>query len=66
VRRIYGTADAKEAWELARGLRIDFLYLDRMDRAVFPATALDKFASSPAYFAPAYSTGETAVYAVLR
>jgi hypothetical protein len=46
VRQLFQTADAHEAWRLARRRRIRYLYVDPDDRAAYPAGTA-KFSSSP-------------------
>jgi hypothetical protein len=66
VDRLYRTTDADEAWRRARALRIDYVFVDRMDRATVPAAALEKFDTTPQHFRPMFRQGATAVYAVLH
>ncbi len=62
VRRIYASADARAAWQDARSLGIDYLYVDATERSAYPAVS--KFDSSPEYFSPAFRNSEAVVYAV--
>jgi hypothetical protein len=62
VQRIYATPDVREAWTLARRLRINFLYADALDRRSYPSVA--KFDSSPEQFRPMFRAGAVAVYKV--
>ena len=62
VRRIYASSDAREAWQDARNLGIDYLYVDATERSAYPAVS--KFDSSPEYFSPAFRNAEAVVYAV--
>lgn len=62
VKTIYQTADAHEAWTIARRLRIAFIYVDDIDRAAYPGAA--KFAASPQFFTPAFTSGPVGVFAV--
>jgi hypothetical protein len=63
VKTMYSTADPREAHGIARLLRIDYIYLDRVERAAYPDGAA-KFDEAPQYFQPAYRNGEVTVYRV--
>ena len=63
VRTLYQTSDAREAWNIARRLGIDYVYLDRVERQHYPG-GLDKFETSPHLFAPVYRNDEVLIYAV--
>jgi len=62
VRQLYQTSDAREAWHLARGRGIDYLYVDQHDRAAYPE-GVDKF-SNASYFALAFENAEVSIYKV--
>jgi hypothetical protein len=62
VKTMYQTADAHEAWTIARRLRIGFLYVDALDREVYEGAA--KFDVSPQFFTPVFTSGAVGVYAV--
>jgi hypothetical protein len=62
VRVMYDTASAEEAWHIARGLRIDYIYADQMERSAHAAAA--KFDISPDFFTPVFRLGPVAVYRV--
>jgi hypothetical protein len=62
VKRIYRTDNAREAWELARGRGIQFMYVDGIDRAEYPA-GMAKFATEP-YFEGVYGNEEVTIYKV--
>jgi uncharacterized membrane protein len=64
VRALYGTADAREAWTIARRLGIDYLYVDQVEREAFPAAALTKFDEHPELFVPAFRNASVTIYAV--
>lgn len=53
---------AASAWQLARALGIDFLYVDRTERRAYPDSA--KFLNHPEYFTPAFINREVVVVAV--
>lgn len=63
VQRLYQTAHPREAWEIARRRRIDYLYVDAADRASYPA-GVGKFDAQPAYFERVFDNGEITIYAV--
>jgi hypothetical protein len=63
VQRLYQTGDAREAWQLARRRRIDYLYVDPADRVSYPE-GVAKFEAHPAYFERVFDNGEIAIYAV--
>jgi hypothetical protein len=62
VRSIYASTDADAAWRTARQLRIDYLYVDRTERAAYPATS--KFDRHSEHFALVFRNAEVAVYAI--
>jgi hypothetical protein len=62
VKTLYETDDPDHAWMLARQLGIDYLYLDRVEHATFPA-GLAKFDASP-NFLLAFRNDEVCIYAV--
>ncbi len=62
VQRIYATDDATWARETAVGLGIDYLYVDRTERAAYPNVA--KFDAHPEFFERVFRNGEASVYAV--
>ena len=55
VRQMYETTSADEAWNLARALRIDYVWIDEVERAAYPS-GMPKFDSAPQLFAPAFRT----------
>jgi len=63
VRTMYETQNAQQAWTIARSLRIDYLWIDQVERAAYPA-GIGKFAASPQFFAPAFESSEVSVYRV--
>jgi len=64
VQRIYAYPDAKQAWDAARELGIEYLWLDRTDREAYLNTA--KFGDHPEFFAPVFTGGDVAIYQVNR
>jgi hypothetical protein len=63
VRVMYATADAREAWTIARLLRVDYIWVDEVERAAYPA-GVKKFEEALQYFAPAYRNDEVVIYRV--
>ena len=62
VQTMYATGSAHEAWSIARSLRIDFVYVDAVERQAY-GPALDKF-SEEQYFSLAFHNAAAAVYRV--
>jgi uncharacterized membrane protein len=62
VRQIYASDDAAAAWQIARQLGIDYLYVDATERRAYPGTS--KFDAHPEYFSAAFRNAEVTVYAV--
>jgi hypothetical protein len=60
---MFQTVDPAEASRLARALRLDYVYLDRVEREAFGEAAAAKFLDSR-FFTPAFSAGSAAVFAV--
>jgi hypothetical protein len=63
VQQLYRTADPREAWQLARARRIDYLYVDAKDAEAYPG-GVAKFDSQPAYFQKVFENGEVRIYDV--
>jgi hypothetical protein len=63
VQQLYRTADPREAWQLARARRIDYLYVDTNDAEAYP-DGVAKFDSQPAYFQKVFENGEVRIYDV--
>ena len=63
VRVMYATLDAREAWTIARFLRVNYIWVDEVERAAYPA-GVKKFDQAPQYFAPAYRNEEVVIYRV--
>jgi uncharacterized membrane protein len=63
VRSMYSTADAKQAWEIARTMAINYVYVDEVERAAY-ADGVRKFDHSPDFFVPVFTRGHVAVYRV--
>jgi hypothetical protein len=62
VRRLYQTDQPREAWDLARGRGIDYLYVDQHDRAAYPE-GMAKF-SAERYFELVFENQEVSIYRV--
>jgi hypothetical protein len=62
VRAIYATADAAAAWEVARALHIDYIYLDEVERTTFGAS-LEKFGDTR-YFELVFQNPAVTIYRV--
>jgi hypothetical protein len=62
VRRIYATTDAHEAWTIAHGLRIDYLYVDEVEKTAY-AGGMEKF-SDVRYFDEAFRNREVTIFRV--
>jgi hypothetical protein len=61
VQKLYRTPDGREAWQLARGRGIQYLYVDREDRAAYPE-GVAKFTDP--YFERVFENGEVEIYKV--
>ena len=62
VRSMYATTNAQEAWNIARSLHIDYVYIDSVERGGYSA-GMAKFEDRQ-YFAPAFRNAEVSVYRV--
>ena len=62
VRTIYASEDARLAWQEAKDLGIDYLYVDATERAAYPAVR--KFDAHPELFSPVFRNAEASVYAL--
>lgn len=63
VRRMYATTDPREAHDIARTLRIDYIWVDKVERGAYPS-GVAKFDGAPQYFSPAFRNAEVATYRV--
>ncbi len=63
VRGIFDSHRPGAAHQAARALRIDYLWVDEVERRTYPAGA-ERLASSPGYFEPVFTNGEVTVYRV--
>ncbi|HEX5475560.1 MAG TPA: hypothetical protein VFX12_12950 [Vicinamibacterales bacterium] len=62
VQRMYATTDAHEAWTIARSLRIQYVYVDRVERSGYPR-GMPKFGDRDD-FVPVYRNSEVTIYRV--
>jgi hypothetical protein len=62
VQTMYETTDPQLAWSVAHALRIDYIYVDRVERTAYPA-GMDKF-NTGAQFAIVYKNPEVSIYRV--
>jgi hypothetical protein len=65
VKTMYATPDARQAWDIARALRIDYLWIDDAERSAYPA-GTPKFDASPQFFAPAFRNARVTIVRVTR
>jgi hypothetical protein len=63
VRTAFATSNADEAWGILRRLRIDYIYVDPEDRAVY-ADGLAKFDASAEKFEKVFANSEVVIYRV--
>jgi hypothetical protein len=63
VRTLYQTSDARQAWEIARSLRIDYIWVDPTERAAYPA-GVAKFDNDATRFTVAFRNREVTIYQV--
>jgi hypothetical protein len=59
---IYASLEPQSAWNEAKALGIDYLYVDDTERAAYPQVT--KFDSRPELFAPVFRNAEAVVYAL--
>jgi hypothetical protein len=62
VQRMYETPDAHEAADIAHALRIDFVWIDRVERAAYPK-GMAKF-DDGVQFVPVFQNSEVRIYRV--
>ena len=60
---MYSTGDARAAHDIARSLRLDYIWIDRIERAPYPA-GMAKFEAAPQYFTSAFRNSEVSIYRV--
>ena len=59
---MFASNDAHEAASIAHDLRVDYIYVDALDRATYPG--VEKFDRSPELFVSRFKRGPVAVYEV--
>jgi hypothetical protein len=64
VQKLFATSDPAEAFEIARRLRIDYLYVDRDDVAAYPE-GVRKFEADRTRFEQVFSNREVTIYRVI-
>jgi uncharacterized membrane protein len=64
AQRMYQTDDVGEAWTLARRLGVDYIYIDRVERAAYSANALNKFDGQPSLFRLRFANAEVSIFSV--
>jgi hypothetical protein len=62
VRTMYDTPSAAQAADIARRMRIDYIYVDAVERTAHPAAA--KFDASPEYFERVFDEADVGLYRV--
>jgi hypothetical protein len=62
VQAIYASADPRSAWNDAKALGIEYLYVDDTERMVYPEVS--KFDRAPEYFTRVFHNAEASVYAL--
>jgi hypothetical protein len=62
VHDMFATTNAQHAWDIAHGLRIDYVYVDGVERAAYP-DGVAKFEAS-SLFGRAFRNGEVTIYKV--
>jgi len=60
VKGIYAGADPRLAWQQARALGIEYLYVDDTERTAYPEVI--KFDMAPDFFTPVFKNSEARVY----
>jgi hypothetical protein len=63
VRTMYSTSDARQAHDIARSLRLDYIWVDRIERVAYP-TGVAKFDAAPQFFTPVFRNSEVSIYHV--
>ena len=63
VRSIFDTRNADDAHRTARRMRIDYLWVDQVERQAY-REGIATLASAPGYFDPVFDNGEVTVYYV--
>ncbi len=64
VRELYATTDGVHAWNIARELHVDYLYVDAVEREAFGEAAAAKFDRASEFFRLAFRQEDVSIYAV--
>jgi hypothetical protein len=62
VKAIFETPDKQQAWQLARSMRIDYLYVDGRDLNVYPEAS--RFATEPQRFEPVFQRRDVTIFRI--
>ena len=63
VRIMYSTADPRAAHDIARALRLDYIWIDRTERTAYPS-GIGKFDAAPQFFTRVFRNLEVSIYRV--
>ena len=63
VKTMYGTSDARLAHDIARSLRLDYIWIDRTERSAYPG-GMNKFSAASPLFTPVFQNAEVSIYRV--
>jgi uncharacterized membrane protein len=63
VRIMYQTASAQQARDIAKSLRIAYVWVDAVERKAYPA-GVAKFDGAPQLFPPVFRNAEVSIYRV--
>jgi hypothetical protein len=63
VRTMYATGNVREAHDIARSLRLDYIWIDRTERAAYPG-GMAKFDAAPQFFTLVLRNTEVSIYRV--
>jgi uncharacterized membrane protein len=64
IREAFGTTDPEQAWHIFKQAKVQYVYLDDVERLAFPPAALAKFDHAPNRFVPAFRNQEVVIYRV--
>jgi uncharacterized membrane protein len=64
VAQIYSSPDARAVMPLLRRYDVSYVYVGWLEKWIYPAGGLQKFADAKDSFEPAYDNGETTIYRV--
>jgi uncharacterized membrane protein len=60
---MYATGNVREAHDIARSLRLDYIWIDRTERAAYPG-GMAKFDAAPQFFTLVLRNTEVSIYRV--